>query len=62
MFDHSNPNITCTGYIAVSNDDEAILLVFEGTVGDQELIEENSKLEILGKHFCTFFNIPIVKA
>lgn len=37
----NNPNITCDGGFGVSHDEEAMIMVFRGTVGDQELNEEN---------------------
>lgn len=37
-----NPNITCAGALVVSHDDQAIILIFRGTIGEAELDEELS--------------------
>jgi hypothetical protein len=42
MFQQNNTSIMCTGAVAVSHDDEAVLLFFQGTVGTDELAQELS--------------------
>lgn len=39
---NKDPNITCAGALGVSDDDEAIILMFRGTINNDELVEENS--------------------
>jgi hypothetical protein len=46
MFTQNNPNVTCAGSLIVSHDDSAIILMFRGTVGAPELMEEESMISL----------------
>lgn len=43
MFKKNNDLITCTAGVGVAHDEEAIIVTFRGTVGDDELNEEECK-------------------
>jgi hypothetical protein len=47
MFKKNNDLITCTGDVGVAHDEEAIIVTFRGTIGDDELNEEECKYLIV---------------
>jgi hypothetical protein len=55
-FKPNNTQITCAGTVFISNDDQAIVMAFRGTVGSAELAEELSKLS----YYCEIAKIFFV--